>query len=172
MSPYSVLVGCNNFYISCERVYSPSLNSKPLVVLSNNDSCVMAHSNEAKALGIVRSTLAICTKLKLKIWRSLFVLLIAWMSTVVMACTYPGSLRTQADYIRVLPKAYTPSPGEVEALAQANMERLTRYYQAEHQYQGGLPQRCLALSGGGIRSALFSGRRDGSSFKEAGARFA
>lgn len=46
------LIDCNNFYASCERVFNPSLNGKPVVVLSNNDGCVIARSNEAKALGI------------------------------------------------------------------------------------------------------------------------
>ena len=46
------LVDCNNFYASCERVFDPSLRGKPVVVLSNNDGCVVARSNEAKALGI------------------------------------------------------------------------------------------------------------------------
>ncbi len=46
------LVDCNNFYASCERVFNPSLNEKPIVVLSNNDGCVIARSQEAKDLGI------------------------------------------------------------------------------------------------------------------------
>jgi DNA polymerase V len=46
------LVDCNNFYASCERVFQPKLRGKPIVVLSNNDGCVIARSNEAKALGI------------------------------------------------------------------------------------------------------------------------
>ena len=46
------LVDCNNFYVSCERVFNPSLKGKPVVVLSNNDGCIIARSNEAKALGI------------------------------------------------------------------------------------------------------------------------
>lgn len=46
------LIDCNNFYASCERVFRPELNGKPVVVLSNNDGCVIARSNEAKALGI------------------------------------------------------------------------------------------------------------------------
>jgi DNA polymerase V len=46
------LVDCNNFYVSCERVFQPDLRGKPVVVLSNNDGCVIARSNEAKALGI------------------------------------------------------------------------------------------------------------------------
>jgi len=47
------LVDCNNFYASCERMFNPSLNGRPVVVLSNNDGCVIARSNEAKALGIL-----------------------------------------------------------------------------------------------------------------------
>lgn len=46
------LVDANAMYVSCERSYNPALNGKPVVVLSNNDSCVVARSNEAKALGI------------------------------------------------------------------------------------------------------------------------
>ena len=46
------LVDCNNFYVSCERVFNPSLNGHPVVVLSNNDGCVIARSGEAKTLGI------------------------------------------------------------------------------------------------------------------------
>lgn len=46
------LVDCDNFFCSCERVFHPDLNGRPIVVLSNNDGCVIALSNEAKALGI------------------------------------------------------------------------------------------------------------------------
>lgn len=46
------LVDCNNFYASCERVFRPDLIGKPVVVLSNNDGCVIARSNEAKAVGV------------------------------------------------------------------------------------------------------------------------
>ena len=46
------LVDCNNFFVSCERVFRPDLRNTPCVVLSNNDGCVIARSNEAKALGI------------------------------------------------------------------------------------------------------------------------
>ncbi len=46
------LIDCNNFYVSCERVFNPKLNKKPVVVLSNNDGCVISRSNEAKALDI------------------------------------------------------------------------------------------------------------------------
>ena len=46
------LIDCNNFYASCERLFRPDLRNEPIVVLSNNDGCVVARSNEAKALGI------------------------------------------------------------------------------------------------------------------------
>ena len=46
------LVDCNNFYASCQRAFEPHLRNKPVVILSNNDGCVIARSNEAKALGI------------------------------------------------------------------------------------------------------------------------
>lgn len=46
------LVDCNNFYASCERVFQPKLEQRPIIVLSNNDGCVVARSAEAKALGI------------------------------------------------------------------------------------------------------------------------
>ena len=52
MPPVFALVDCNNFYASCERVFNPMLEGQPIVVLSNNDGCVVARSNEAKALGI------------------------------------------------------------------------------------------------------------------------
>ncbi len=46
------LIDCNNFYASCQRVFIPDLKNKPIIVLSNNDGCVIARSNEAKAIGI------------------------------------------------------------------------------------------------------------------------
>jgi DNA polymerase V len=46
------LVDCNNFYVSCERVFRPDLNLTPVIILSNNDGCIIARSGEAKALGL------------------------------------------------------------------------------------------------------------------------
>ena len=46
------LVDCNNFFVSCERVFRPALEGSPTVVLSSNDGCVIARSNEARALGV------------------------------------------------------------------------------------------------------------------------
>jgi len=46
------LIDCNNFYVSCERIFNPKLKNKPVIILSNNDGCVVALSNEAKQLNI------------------------------------------------------------------------------------------------------------------------
>ncbi len=50
--PVFALVDCNNFYASCEKLFRPDLKNTPVVVLSNNDGCVVARSREAKLLGI------------------------------------------------------------------------------------------------------------------------
>ena len=50
--PIFALIDCNNFFVSCERVFRPDLEGRPVVVLSSNDGCAVARSNEAKALGI------------------------------------------------------------------------------------------------------------------------
>ena len=52
MQPLLALVDCNNFYVSCERVFRPDLIGKPVIVLSNNDGCVVARSKEVKDLGV------------------------------------------------------------------------------------------------------------------------
>jgi len=46
------LVDCNNFYVSCERLFNPAWEKKPVIVLSNNDGCAVARSEEAKAVGV------------------------------------------------------------------------------------------------------------------------
>lgn len=56
MSRTIALIDVNNFYVSCERVFNPKLIDRPVVVLSNNDGCAVARSNEAKALGIPMGT--------------------------------------------------------------------------------------------------------------------
>ena len=65
MSVYG-LADCNNFFVSCERVFRPALEGRPAVVLSSNDGCIVARSDEAKALGdqnavFVYSPLQSCT---------------------------------------------------------------------------------------------------------------
>jgi DNA polymerase V len=56
------LVDCNNFYVSCERLFNPKLEGKPVIVLSNNDGCAVSRSDEAKALGIQMATPAFLIK--------------------------------------------------------------------------------------------------------------
>jgi DNA polymerase V len=56
MNPIFALVDCNNFYVSCERVFNAAIHNRPVIVLSNNDGCVVARSNEVKALGIQMGT--------------------------------------------------------------------------------------------------------------------
>ena len=50
--PVFALIDCNNFFVSCEKLFRPDLEGRPVVVLSSNDGCAVARSNEAKALGI------------------------------------------------------------------------------------------------------------------------
>ena len=71
------LLDCNNFYASCERVFRPDLIKKPIIVLSNNDGCVIARSDEVKKMGvkmgtpvfkvrdlIVENDISVCSKLE------------------------------------------------------------------------------------------------------------
>ena len=50
------LVDCNNFYCSCESLFNPKLEGRPVIVLSNNDGCAISRSEEAKALGIAMAS--------------------------------------------------------------------------------------------------------------------
>lgn len=73
------LVDCNNFYASCERLFNPKLNNQPVIILSSNDGCVIARSNEAKALGIQMSQpyfqiASLCRKNKVHVFSSNFAL--------------------------------------------------------------------------------------------------
>ena len=52
MDPVSALVDCENFYVSCERVFDPALRDVPVAVLSNNDGCIIARSEELKQAGV------------------------------------------------------------------------------------------------------------------------
>lgn len=73
------LVDCNNFYVSCERLFAPELEGKPVIVLSNNDGCAVARSEEAKAIGIKMGTPAfmamdLITQHKVKMFSSNYTL--------------------------------------------------------------------------------------------------
>lgn len=72
-----ILADCNNFYVSCEKLFNPSLEGKPVVVLSNNDGCVISRSQEAKLLGIPMGVpyfkiKDFCEQMKVKIFSSNF----------------------------------------------------------------------------------------------------
>ncbi|PCH48438.1 MAG: hypothetical protein COC23_00265, partial [Hyphomicrobiales bacterium] len=60
------LVDCNNFYASCERLFEPALKNAPIIVLSNNDGCVIARSQESKDLGIKMAVPAFKIKQQIK----------------------------------------------------------------------------------------------------------
>ena len=73
------LIDCNNFYASCERLFRPDLRNKPIIVLSSNDGCVIARSNESKALGIAMGIpyykiKALCRQYQVHIFSSNFTL--------------------------------------------------------------------------------------------------
>ncbi|HGF1456459.1 TPA: DNA polymerase V, subunit C, partial [Legionella pneumophila] len=73
------LIDCNNFYVSCERLFQPALANKPILVLSNNDGCVIARSNEVKALGVQMgvpyfAVKALCKQYKVHVFSSNYTL--------------------------------------------------------------------------------------------------
>jgi DNA polymerase V len=73
------LIDCNNFYASCERLFRPDLRYKPIIVLSSNDGCVIARSNETKALGIAMGVpyfkvKALCKQYEIQVFSSNFAL--------------------------------------------------------------------------------------------------
>ncbi|MCW5589498.1 MAG: Y-family DNA polymerase [Legionellales bacterium] len=77
MTRLFALIDCNNFFVSCERVFQPELRQRPVIVLSSNDGCVISRSNEAKALGIKMGVpyfkiQALCKQHKVKIRSSNF----------------------------------------------------------------------------------------------------
>lgn len=87
------LVDCNNFYASCERLFNPSLTGKPVVVLSNNDGCVISRSDEAKRLGIEMGTPAFLkedffTKNNVQVFSSNYTLYGSLSNRVMQALTY------------------------------------------------------------------------------------
>lgn len=79
LSKFFVLVDCDNFYVSCERLFNPSLEKRAVIVLSNNDGCVVARSQEAKKLGIKMGEpffqiKQLCERLKILVYSSNYAL--------------------------------------------------------------------------------------------------
>lgn len=93
------LADCNNFYASCERVFQPRLEGKPIIILSNNDGCAVARSNEAKALGIKMGTpyfeiKQLCEKYDIQVFSSNYTLY-SDMSNRVMEVMKPFGIRQE-----------------------------------------------------------------------------
>ena len=89
-TPLIALVDCNNFYVSCERVFRPDLLNKPIAVLSNNDGCIVSRSQEVKALGIkmavpIHQVQHLIKRHKIQLFSSNYTLY-ADMSNRVMQC--------------------------------------------------------------------------------------
>ncbi len=116
------LIDCNNFYVSCERVFNPKLHGRPVVVLSNNDGCIIARSKEAKELGLkmgepVFKRRDFLKEHRVEIWSSNYTLY-GSMSQRVMQTIEP-LVPTLEQYSIDEAFAWLPgfSPAELDALA-------------------------------------------------------
>ena len=124
------LMDCNNFYASCERVFNPSLAHKPVVVLSNNDGCVIARSKEAKDLGVLMGEPEFKCRMRLDrlgvaVFSSNYALY-GDMSARVMATA--GSMVPRME-VYSIDEAFldlTGLPGSPEAIARSICEKVTR----------------------------------------------
>jgi len=154
MKQVFALVDCNNFYVSCERVFNPQLEKKPVVVLSNNDGCIIARSNEVKALGIPMGTpffksTDLIKKYQIKVFSSNYALY-GDMSQRVMNTLYhytpllevysideaflsltglnPSSLRETAQVIRSTVKRATGIPVSIGIASTKVLAKLANKY--------------------------------------------
>ncbi|MFI9459022.1 Y-family DNA polymerase [Acinetobacter sp. NPDC052428] len=109
------LVDINNCYVSCERVFNPSLNNKPVIVLSNNDGCAVARSQEAKDLGI-------------KMGVPLFQLkeLVEQHNITVLSSNYALYAEMSRRFIKVLAEFVTPQEQEIYSIDECFLD-LTAY---------------------------------------------
>jgi len=109
------LVDINNCYVSCERVFNPSLNNKPVIVLSNNDGCAVARSQEAKDLGI-------------KMGIPLFQLkdLVEQHNITVLSSNYALYAEMSRRFIKVLAEFVTPQEQEIYSIDECFLD-LTAY---------------------------------------------
>ncbi len=132
MAAFYLLVDCNNFYVSCERVFNPALEGKPVIVLSNNDGCVVARSEEAKALGIPMGVplfkhRSIIERYRVRVFSSNYALY-GDMSRRVMAVL---SRFTPDMEVYSIDEAFLSfsarSPGELEAVARDIRETVRRW---------------------------------------------
>ena len=105
MTSTFALVDCNNFYASCERLFRPDLAHRAIVVLSNNDGCVVARSKEAKALGIkmgvpVFQIKALLEQHQVVVFSSNYALYADISARVMRTLSKNGCNRTNSRYFR------------------------------------------------------------------------
>lgn len=128
--PVFALIDCNRFYASCERVFQPELRGRPLVVLSNNDGCVVTLTDEAKALGIRRGTPAFKIADLLRSgaceWRSSNYELYASISRRVMGIIADMTPAVEVYSIDECFADLTGVEGSLDALGRAVRERILR----------------------------------------------
>lgn len=109
------LVDINNCYVSCERVFNPSLNKKPVIVLSNNDGCAVARSQEAKDLGI-------------KMGVPLFQIkdIVEKHQVVVLSSNYALYAEMSRRFMKILSDFVTPQEQEIYSIDECFLD-LTAY---------------------------------------------
>lgn len=115
MSRIIALVDINNCYVSCERVFNPSLNNKPVIVLSNNDGCAVARSQEAKDLGI---------KMGVPLFQ--FKDLVEQHNITVLSSNYALYAEMSRRFIKVLAEFVTPQEQEIYSIDECFLD-LTAY---------------------------------------------
>ena len=109
------LVDINNCYVSCERVFNPSLNNQPVIVLSNNDGCAVARSQEAKDLGI---------KMGVPLFQ--FKDLVEQHNITVLSSNYALYAEMSRRFIKVLAEFVTPQEQEIYSIDECFLD-LTAY---------------------------------------------
>ena len=126
------LIDCNNFYASCERLFRPDLVTKPIIVLSNNDGCVIARSNEAKALGIAMGVpyfqiQALCKAKQVQVFSSNFALYgnlsDRVMRTIEAAWPHTDIYSIDEAFLSLHPLPLT----EINAFAQTLQQRILQH---------------------------------------------
>lgn len=126
------LVDCNNFYVSCERVFSPHLFRRPVVVLSNNDRCVVARSDEAKRLGIGMGVPVFQIKNQL-LWHGIWVFSSNYTLYGDMSRRVVETLRTFTPDVEVysIDESFLefnlPAPVDLNALGQSICQRVKQW---------------------------------------------
>lgn len=126
------LIDCNNFYASCERLFRPDLREKPIVVLSNNDGCIIARSNEAKALGVPMggpffAIKALCKQHKIHVFSSNYTLYGDMSHRVMSVIEESWPLVEIYSIDEAFLDLSTLPPSEYDTFCLALQKKITRY---------------------------------------------